>query len=153
MNDAPLDIEPGVYYRLHPSGRPFSREDASTRNIGEPPHPDLAKYWEPKRGYSAFWNPHHLDQYLSRDFRGMSWGNGHPGSRVYVFRGTPVGEGADGEPRVMPYDDRPLGVMTLAQFRRRLEITDDGYGVWYEHHWDDGPDGPQVDDQAQALYG
>jgi hypothetical protein len=93
----PLPMEDGLYYRLHGKDQPFGPEHASTRNIGEAPHPDLAKYWEPKPGYSAFWNPHHLHQYLDE----MGWRDEEhlKNSQVLAFRGRPIGEGADGEPR------------------------------------------------------
>ncbi len=45
----PLRMEPGLYYRSHSRSAPFGPEHASTKNIGEAPHPDLAKYFEPKR--------------------------------------------------------------------------------------------------------
>jgi hypothetical protein len=141
----PLPMEEGLYYRSHPRGVPFGREHATTKPIGEPPHPDLAKYWEPKEGYSAFWNPHHVEQYHEE----MGWSM--KGRNIVAFRGRAVGEGSDGEPRVVPTEDKPVMRLSPKQFGERLARTDNGYGRWHEHTWGDGPRGRQVDDGYRTL--
>jgi 8-oxo-dGTP pyrophosphatase MutT (NUDIX family)/mRNA-degrading endonuclease RelE of RelBE toxin-antitoxin system/2'-5' RNA ligase len=143
--DGPLPIEDGLYYRSHPTDAPFGRGHAITKNIGEPPSPEMAKYWEPKPGYSAFWNPHHIDQYHDE----MGWD--FKKRKIVAFRGKPIGEGADGEPRVMPDSDKPEFTMTPAEFHRRLDVTENGYGRWNEHTWGEGPKGQQVDDGYRSL--
>lgn len=142
----PLEMGDGVYYRLHNKDRPFSRADASTKNNGTSPHPGMDKYWEKKPGYSSFWNPHHLHQYLNE----MDWDKGEKGSKIIKFRGTAVGEGADGESRVMPHTDKPEETMGVNKFRDRLEVTH-GYSDRGQHTWGDGPNGQQVDDGYKTL--
>jgi 2'-5' RNA ligase len=162
--DGPLPMENGLYYRLHTVGAPFGPEHAST----VPPIPeDVAAQSEvmggiatPKPGYSAFWNPLHLVQYAER----MGWADrndegapvyvgGSKGVRVIAFRGTPVGEGSDGEPRVMPESSKVLGRMSWQRFADRVEATDAayGYGRWDEHTWGDGPNGRITDDGYRSL--
>jgi len=144
----PLGMDNGVYYRLHPKDRQFSRADATTKNLGSSPSPSMDKYFEPKQGYSAFWDPHHLNQYLGE----MGWdGKSAKGSKVVKFHGTPVGEGGDGEPRVMPHTDKPDESMSLKKFRSRLEITPGTSDHWDDHTWGDGPKGQQADDGYRTL--
>jgi hypothetical protein len=147
---APLPVSEGLYYRLHGRDEEFGPEHASTQNIGEPPSPDLAKYWEPKPGYSAFWHPHHLAQYLSE----MGWND--PGelrnSRVVAFRGRPIGEGADGEPRVMP-DSGGHDSMPWHEFEERLDATPGPGTRWHQHTWGEGPNGQMVDDGYRTIGG
>lgn len=147
----PLPVEDGLYYRAHHKDAPFGREHASTQNIGEPPSPEMAKYWEPKPGYSAFWHPHHLRQYL--DEMGWSDADDMKGRRVLMFRGAPVGEGADGEPRVVPHADKPEASMSPGQFRRRLEITPEPGTRWDDHTWGQGPSGQVADDGYRTILG
>jgi 2'-5' RNA ligase/ADP-ribose pyrophosphatase YjhB (NUDIX family) len=146
----PLPVEEGLYYRTHHRDAPFDREHAFTKNIGEPASPEMAKYWEPKPGYSAFWNPHHLDQY----HREMNWDDPAEmkGRRVLMFRGTPVGSGADGEPAVMPHSDKPEASMSWGQFRKRLEITTEPATRWDDHTWGQGPNGQMVDDGYRTIH-
>jgi hypothetical protein len=93
----PLPMEEGLYYRTqHKDAPKFSRANATTAPIGESPHESLNKHWQPKEGYSGFWNPHHVEQYHEE----MNWPL--KGRKVIAFRGTAVGEGSDGEPRVVP---------------------------------------------------
>ena len=111
----------------------------------------MEKYWQPKEGYSAFWSPHHLHQYLNE----MGWDSGAKGSKVIRFQGTPVGEGADGEPRVMPHNDKPDESMSVSQFRKRLDITPHhSPGKHYsDFTWGEGPEGRIVDDGYRSLLG
>jgi 8-oxo-dGTP diphosphatase len=147
----PLPVDEGLYYRTHHKDAPFGREHASTQNIGDPPSPDMAKYWEPKPGYSAFWSPHHLHQYHAE----MGWDSPEEmkGRRVLAFRGTPIGEGADGEPRVMPHSDKPEASMSWGHFRKRLEVTPEEPTRWDDHTWGQGPHGQMVDDGYRTLGG
>jgi 8-oxo-dGTP diphosphatase len=142
-----LPVEDGLYYRTHHKDAPFGPEHASTRNIGEPPSPEMAKYWEPKSGYSAFWSPHHLSQYHDE----MGWSGDMQDRRVLAFRGTPVGEGADGEPRVMPHGDKPESSMSWRQFQKRLEVTPEEPTRWDQHTWGEGPSGQMVDDGYRTI--
>jgi GNAT superfamily N-acetyltransferase len=143
---SPLPMANGTYYRLHAPHRPFSREDASTRNNGEPIK-GMEKYWEPKQGYSAFWNPHHIKQYLDE----MGWEGGAEGSHVLRFRGKPIGEGADGEPRVMPDSDHPDESIPVSDFMDRLEISHGAGDDYRDHTWGEGPEGRIVDDGYRSL--
>jgi 2'-5' RNA ligase len=147
--DGPLPMENGLYYRLHTVGAPFGPEHAST----VPPIPEevaassevMRGLATPKPGYSAFWNPHHLVQYAEA----MSW---EPTKvRVLAFRGTPIGEGSDGEPRVMPDSTKVEARMGWQKFVDRTDWTPNGYGMWHEHTWGDGPDGRIADDGYRTL--
>ena len=146
-----LPVEDGLYYRSHPRGRPFSRADATTKNLNTPttgafaPGGALHHITQPKPGYSAFWNPHHVEQY----HREMGWSM--KGRKIVAFRGTPVGEGGDGEPRVVPHFDRPEFTLHPDRFAEHLERTQDGYGRWNDHTWGDGPNGRLVDDGYRTL--
>jgi len=78
-----------AFWRAHPNSRPFSPEDATSREWhGE---------GEPDAGYSSFDTPHELFGYFNP-------GERHPGhdSHVVEFSGQRVGTGMDGEPLVMP---------------------------------------------------
>jgi len=143
----PLPVEEGLYYRTHHKDAPFGREHAFTKNIGEAPSPEMAKYWEPKPGYSAFWHPHHLKQYHDE----MGWSDDMKDRRVLAFRGTPVGSGADGEPAVMPHGDRPETSMSWGQFRKRLEVTSEPSTRWDDHTWGEGPNGQMTDDGYRTI--
>jgi len=147
----PLRMEPGLYYRSHSRSAPFGPEHASTKNIGEAPHPDLAKYFEPKKGYSAFWDPHHVQQYHQE----MGWDDPaeKKQSKIIAFRGTPVGEGGDGEPRVVPHSSKPEESMSWQHFEDRLEVTQGSGSRWDDHTWGDGPEGQQVDDGYRTIGG
>lgn len=145
----PLPVENGTYYRLHAPDREFSRADASTRNNGEAPNEHMKKYWDKKDGYSALWSPHHLHEYLGE----MGWDKGAKGSKVIRFQGTPVGEGADGEPRVMPHSDKPDETMSVKRFRDRLDITPHPGTSYHDHTWGEGPQGRIVDDGYRSILG
>ena len=143
----PLPIENGLYWRVHPKGRPLDTENAHTApHI----HEDILKargedigHWR-RPGYSAFWNPHHVAEYAEA----MGWENrgdeedtvGENETEVIGFRGHAVGEGYDGEPAVMPHSETPEHRMTWQRFKDRLDFTPHGYGSWHEHHWSDQPD-------------
>ena len=144
----PLPMENGLYYRWHPYARPFGREHAST----VPFIPDglegtvADRYREPRPGFSCFWNPHHLAQYLAA----MHWTPDPAEGCVLVFYGEPVGEGYDGEPRVLPSSEI-LERISWDEFEFRLELSSDGYGRWDEHTWGDGPEGKIADDGYRTL--
>jgi len=149
---APLRIEAGLYYRLHLEGAPFGPKHASS--APSVPEEVLANpewighsrgFAEPRPGYSAFWSPHHLEAYIGD----MHWET--EGRRVILFRGTPVGQGYDGEPLVLPASERMEEEIDWDSFCARLELTPDGYGRWHEHTWGDGPDGPLADDGYRRL--
>lgn len=147
-----LPVEAGLYYRLHPEAAPFGPEHASSTPLVPEEllqNPDWIGhsrgFAEPKPGYSAFWNPHHLEAYI----REMGWES--EGRRVIAFRGEPVGQGWDGEPLVMPHSAKIEAEIGWEQFCDRLEVTADGYGRWHEHSWGDGPGGPIVDDGYRRL--
>lgn len=150
----PLPMEEGLYYRSHPKGVPFGPKHAATKPINEPEQKGSglsadthARVFGEKPGYSAFWNPHHVEQYHNE----MGWSM--KGRKVVAFRGTPIGEGSDGEPRVMPADKKPEFSLSPKQFENRLGHTDNGYGHWNEHTWGEGPKGQMVDDGYRTLGG
>lgn len=148
-----LPMENGLYYRSHPKDRPFSREDATTQNLAAPttgsfaPGGSLHHITQPKEGYSAFWSPHHVAQYHEE----MGWSM--KGRKIVAFRGTPVGEGADGEPRVMPEHDKPVATLSPKQFTERLDYTQHTGTSWGEHTWGEGPKGRIVDDGYRNVFG
>ncbi len=144
-------IEEGLYYRLHLKSAPFGPEHASSKPFV--PDEVLANpdwighsrgFADPRPGYSAFWNPHHLEQYIKQ----FNWD--FCDSQVIAFRGEPIGQGYDGEPLVMPSSEI-LEVFDFEDFCYRLEITANGYGRWDEHSWGDGPNGQICDDGYRLL--
>lgn len=146
----PLEIREGLYYRLHRFDHPFGPEHALTLPRvpdGYQPPVDDERFdlRIPKRGYSSFWNPHHIAEYVQE----MNWEPDD--ARVIAFYGVPVGEGYDGEPRVMPADSRIIEEIPWDDFLDRLEVTPNGYGRWHEHTWGDGPDGRIVDDGYRTM--
>ena len=150
----PLPIRTGLYYRVHKRDAPFGPEHARTvPNVpmGYKPVIDDPKYdlSIPKEGYSAFWNPHHVEQYV----RSMGWTPEEDDVRVIAFEADPVGEGYDGEPRVMPRSDEIVGEVEWPDFLDQLEVTPNGYGMWHEHTWGDGPEGKVADDGYTQIGG
>lgn len=149
----PLRVERGLYYRTHHKDAPFSRENASTQIIGESPGPHMDKYWKPQQGYSAFWHPAHLAQYHDE----QGWSDDPEtmkGRRVLAFRGTPVGKGADGEPRVMPDSDKPEESMSWKRFRDRESITpmpSSRTGHYSDFSWGQDAEGQRVDDGYRTI--
>jgi 8-oxo-dGTP diphosphatase len=146
----PLRMEDGLYYRTHHKDAPFGPEHATTKPIGDAPSPGMEKYWKLKSGYSAFWSPHHLHQYHEE----MGWSGGDSDirdRRVIAFRGTPVGEGSDGEPRVMPHSSEPEESMSWSHFQKRLNATPETGSHWDDHTWGEGPHGQQVDDGYRRI--
>jgi hypothetical protein len=137
-----------LYYRAHRADQPFDVEHASTAPICIPEGTVAERFRAPKPGYSAFWNPHHVQEYLDQ----MHWDPEVEGRSVLAFQGTPIGEGHDGEPRVIPTSDQPDFIMSWEDFTDALEITSNGYGRWDEHTWGDGPDGQLADDGYISLH-
>lgn len=80
-----------IYWRAHPHDRPFSVEDAKSR--------EWATDHEHDEGYSAFEHPHELVGYFHP---GERMEGAHSDSHVRSFSGHQVGEGMDGEPLVRP---------------------------------------------------
>lgn len=140
-----LSVEAGLYYRFHHRDAPFGPDDAATRNLGTPPD-GLERYWEPRSGYSAFWHPNHLYQYLEE--HGWLDADDACERQFVAFHGRAVGEGADGEPRVIPDSTQPVEVLSLEEFVARMP---EAGTRWSQHTWGDGPDGPQVDDGYRTL--
>ncbi len=136
-----LPMENGLYYRAHKADAPWGSEYAEST----PLEPGLEHYGRP--GYSAFWNPHHLREYMNE----QRWNPENEGRWVVAFRGTPIGGGVDGEPRVRPSSPTPEFALPWSEFEDRLENTENGYGKWYEHTWGDGPEGKIVDDGYRTL--
>ena len=146
----PLPMRNGLYYRVHRRDAPFGPEHASTVPNVPPGYKPVVPRLDlsiPKEGYSAVWNPHHLEQYVTH----MGWTPEDDNVRVIAFEGTPVGEGYDGEPRVMPDSEKLVGEVEWLDFLDQLEVTPDGYGRYYEHTWGDGPDGKIADDGYTTL--
>jgi 2'-5' RNA ligase len=141
-----LPMENGLYYRAHHPDAPWwGTEHAETVPIEDNGISDTMREKYRKPGYSSFWNPHHLSEYMSH----MSW---DPQDRWVVgFRGKPVGEGIDGEPRVIPTSSVPEFAMPWQDFEDNLEATPNGYGKWDEHTWGDGPDGKMADDGYRSF--
>lgn len=139
----PLPMDDQLYYRAHHADAPFGIEHAQSAPIEGADIPE--QYITPKEGYSAFWNPHHLRQYMDE----IGWDTNQ--RNVVAFRGKAVGSGVDGEPLVMPHTDQPETTMPYQDFLHRLEYTPNGYGQWHEHTWGDGPNGQQVDDGYRTL--
>lgn len=145
VSEAPqsLPMDDELYYRAHHVDAPFGVDHAYSAPIEGADIPE--QYTVPKEGYSAFWNPHHLQQYMEE----MGWDT-QP-RNVVAFRGKAVGSGLDGEPLVMPHNDKPEATIPYQDFLNRLEYTPNGYGQWHEHTWGDGPNGQQVDDGYRSL--
>lgn len=141
-----LPVEPGLYYRFHHKDAPFGPEHASSTNLHVPEGAQYDRYRQPKPGYSAFWHPEHLSQYLSD----MGWDEADDAKdrRVIAFRGKPIGEGADGEPLVMPHSDKIERSMSL---KRARDSSPEAGTRWDHHYWNDGPQGPQAEDDRQTL--
>jgi hypothetical protein len=128
----PLPIEEGLYWRLHHHGRPFSQADATSEPFNKPEFEDdfdeyetygdpgsvsHEEYFAPRKGYSAYANPHHVHQYVEE--RGLHSHNGD----IVGFHGHHVGWGVDDEPLVMPDSDQPAHRMPYREFEQRLEHT------------------------------
>lgn len=137
----PLPMHNGLYYRAHNPEAPWGSEYAETT----PLEPGLEHYRKP--GYSAFWNPHHLREYMNE----QRWDPENEGRWVVAFHGTPIGGGVDGEPRVRPSSPTPEFALPWSEFEDRLENTENGYGKWYEHTWGEGPEGQIRDDGYRSL--
>src|SRR5208282_5396941 len=139
-------MENGLYYRAHHPDAPWwGGEYAETAPVEDSGIPNALREKYRKPGYSSFWNPHHLSEYMSH----MGW---DPQDRWVVgFRGRPIGEGIDGEPRVMPISPVPEFAMPWQRFEDNLEATPNGYGKWNEHTWGEGPEGKMVDDGYRTL--
>lgn len=132
----PLRMGPGIFYRLHPKDRPFSRADASTAPLFAPEGIETSvgqeftdRWIKPRPGYSAFANPLHLQQYIEAMNLDPSMG------KVICFSGRAIEQGGDGEPVVIPDSDTPIEtIASWEKFCDRVEATEEawGYGRWDE---------------------
>lgn len=150
-----IPLEDGLFYRLHPRSRPFSRDDAHSHFIDPPPPPEVHDYeWlddedrddahsegmqiyqneiGPRPGYSAYRNPHHVRQYA--DIHGLNTSD----SDVIGFHGNHIGFGHNDEDLVQPHHDKPFFRMPYHEFERRLRRTQKpGYDVEEPEVFHDG---------------
>lgn len=139
----PLPMDDYLYYRAHHTDAPFGVDHARSAPIEGADIPQ--EYMTPKEGYSAFWNPHHLREYMDQ----MGW-DMEP-RKIVAFRGTPWAGGVDGEPLVTPHSNQPEFELSWPEFEHRAEYTPNGYGQWGEHTWGEGPNGRLVDDGYRNL--
>ena len=139
------------YYRAHRKGAAFSPDDAWSLAIDGDS--------EEERGYSAFRSLPELHAYISsRKYPDLT-GSMALGERVVIrFTGDEVGQGADGEPLVIPYnsDHEIIGAGSLewhqaigpelARIRNRLaEISGEIMRAW--------PRRSVSNDRASAVVG
>lgn len=102
-------LQSGLFWRVHPPGRPFTTEDATSTTWNRT---------ETRQGYSCFDNPWHLWVYLMTT---MTIGSAR-GQTVIGFSGERVGEGNDGEDLVVP-DGRSVISLPWDRFEGELVET------------------------------
>lgn len=120
---ASLDSQ--LYWRVHPSGRPFGPEDATSTTFNEPRRTS--------KGYSCFDDPWHLWLYLdaNRMYEAAK------AETVIGFTGEKIGVGNDGEDLVMP-DMKTVRRMPFSSFEAELAGTPLPGTPRFSDIWPDG---------------